>query len=760
MPLPEEPNMEPSRKSVRVRQSRFILPAGSLTRQLVVAAFLILLLLAAIALGPVERAGAARYVVAQCGWKVGNDGTWLETAADRFSRSSWCGVPAGSDPWEGVHVTSGIRPSTAAVGGTKFAMWRWNAPPGTGIVTVNGGRWHVLRDNFQHRIGSLAAGGSFSPFLEYSATDTVRREFSRTFSPPAAAFESRLLCALPADRFCSITGTSLAGVRGLTMTINDPTAPTASINGEFRKEGWLRGAQKADFTGFDAGSGLRFSETMVDGVVRGFTEHSCEIERIAGQWRGTKMQPCRTGAEGSHTIDTARLSDGPHEITGCETDFAGNRGCAAAGELRSDNNPPAAPRSLGVIGGDDWRRGNSFALSWVNPDQGVAAPLVATRYRITGPGSYDSGTVAANGVTGLAGLSVPTAGEYRVAVWLADAAGNENPVATAEAALRFDDLDPVAFVLHPERETPELLRATVFDEHSGPAGGVISYRRQGSEKWWDLPTRFVVDGRQAELTADFPSSHLPPGRYDIRTRVRDRAGNEAASDRRPDGTRLVLKAPLTDETRLEARLVGPGVSGQVVRVPFGAAARILGRLSGDGGRGVGDKQVVIVQRPGIGVESAQVVRLVTTGPDGGFALSLPAGTSRRITASFAGDRQNSGSSSGPLRLGVTGSIDFAVRPGRLRTGQTVHFRGRVNAGAARHPSRGNFVAIRYFEQSSRQWRPVLVTRTDRFGNYRASYRFRYITGVANIRLRATLLPSQDFPYLPADSPVRSVRVQG
>ena len=70
------------------------------------------------------------------------------------------------------------------------------------------------------------------------------------------------------------------------------------------------------------------------------------------------------------------------------------------------------------------------------------------------------------------------------------------------------------------------------------------------------------------------------------------------------------------------------------------------------------------------------------------------------------------------------------------------------------------MAIRYFEQSSRQWRPVLVTRTDRFGNYRAGYRFRYITGVAKIRLRATLLPSQGFPYLSANSPVRSVRVQG
>ena len=114
--------MEPSRQSVRVRRPHDppapvsgSLPSGGLAAQVVVAALLILLLLAALAMGPVDRAGAARYTVAQCGWKVGNAGSWLETADDRFSRSSWCGVPAGSDPWDGVHMTSGTRPSTAAV---------------------------------------------------------------------------------------------------------------------------------------------------------------------------------------------------------------------------------------------------------------------------------------------------------------------------------------------------------------------------------------------------------------------------------------------------------------------------------------------------------------------------------------------------------------------------------------------------------------------------------------------------------------------
>ena len=728
-----------------------------------VPATLILILLLALAwlsAGPVPGAGAARYTVAQCGWKVGSDGDWLETANDKFTRSSWCGVPAGSDAWDGVHVTSGIRGSTASISGNRFARWRWSAPPGTGIVTVSGDRWHVLKDGFQHRLGSAPPGGLFQPFAEFASTDTGRRPFSRSFSPPAGAFESRLLCALPSDRYCSVTGTSLSGVRGLTISINDPVSPGASLTGLFLAEGWLRGTQTVDFTGSDAGSGVRLSETLVDGALRADTVHDCAAERIAGQLSATRMQPCRTAAEGRHTIDTARLSDGPHRIVGCATDFAGNRDCTTAATLRSDNNAPSAPRGLSVTGGSEWQRTNPFALEWVNPDQGPAAPLTGTRYRITGPDSYDSGVIAEEDTDGVSGLRLPRAGEFTAAVWLVDAAGNENPEAAAEATLRFDDVDPVAFVLHPQPENPELLRATVFDEHSGPDSGAIAFRRQGNKSWRELPTRLSAEGGRDELRAFFPSDDLPPGRYEIRVRVRDRAGNETISNRRPDGSRLVLNGPLKVETRLQARLFGPHGSGRQVKVPFGRTARVVGRLTGETGRGVAGVTVALVEQPGTGARSGRRVRLLQTGADGGFVARLAAGTSRRVTVSFAGDRRHAGSSAGDLRLGVLGSISFKARPSRLATGEMVRFEGQVSSGAARQPARGSLVAIRYFEQGAKAWRPVLVTRTDRFGRYRASYRFRYITGVAKIRLRATLLPSSGFPYLSANSVVKNVRVRG
>ena len=76
------------------------------------------------------------------------------------------------------------------------------------------------------------------------------------------------------------------------------------------------------------------------------------------------------------------------------------------------------------------------------------------------------------------------------------------------------------------------------------------------------------------------------------------------------------------------------------------------------------------------------------------------------------------------------------------------------------PRRGKLVAIQYFESASKSWRPVLVTRTDHSGRFRARYRFRYVTGAASIRLRATALPEERWPYAPGSSPPVTVRVTG
>ena len=150
----------------------------------------------------------------------------------------------------------------------------------------------------------------------------------------------------------------------------------------------------------------------------------------------------------------------------------------------------------------------------------------------------------------------------------------------------------------------------------------------------------------------------------------------------------------------------------------------------------------------------------TTGRHGGFRLQLSPGPSRRVAVSFKGDARLESASRRPLTLRVRGGVDLQATPQTLRTGEAIRFRGRVRTLGAPLPRRGKLVAIQYFEQATQRWRPALVTRTDHGGRFRASYRFRYVSGVANIRLRAMALAEERWPYAPGASRPIAVRVTG
>ena len=90
----------------------------------------------------------------------------------------------------------------------------------------------------------------------------------------------------------------------------------------------------------------------------------------------------------------------------------------------------------------------------------------------------------------------------------------------------------------------------------------------------------------------------------------------------------------------------------------------------------------------------------------------------------------------------------------------MRFSGRVRTLGAPLPRRGKLVAIQYYEEEAKRWRPVLVTRSDHSGRFHARYRFRYVSGTARIRLRAAVLPEERWPYAPGASHPILLRVQG
>lgn len=720
------------------------------------------------------RAGA--YAVAQCGWYVGSDADWWDgTGGAKFRSDAYCVPPAGADPFAGAHLKSLTRDGQGTVSGTRFARWRWSAPAGAAISQVRGTWWHALHDGIEQRLGGVNWGGGFEPFLAASGTDVTPREFVAGFSPPAAAIEDRLLCARAESKSCSLDPGSWSGLRALTITVQDDWTPAAWLGGELLAGGWRHGNQGISFSGGDErGGGIRFGETFLDGARVDLVEYPCEKTNVGGEWHATRMQPCLTGVSGQATLDTGRFSDGNHALHHCVTDFAGNVGCSADTSVGIDNNAPAHPRGLTVAGGEDWRRVDDFDLSWSNPAQGPASPIWGAYWRILGPAGYDTGVKFAAGrdVAAIVDRSVPAAGAYSFQLWLRDEAGNDWPPSAVEIPLRFDDVPPgVAFRAQVDEEVPDLVAADLADAHSGPASGSISYRRLGGEEWTELPTRLQVgpgDGK-ASLLARTPD--FAPGTYVFRADAADRAGNTASTSLRADGTEMAIRktppavaprrsVPIREKTRLFARLRGGHGRGDALTVPFAAPALVSGRLTRADGAGIAGHPVRVVSRPSHGAIAKSTRTDLLTGERGGFELHLEPGPSRRLSVVFPGDAGLEPARRSSLELRVRSGISLRAAPRALRTGEAVRLSGKVRGRGAAVPRRGKLVAIQYLEAATHRWRPVLVTRSDHGGRFRAHYRFRYVSAAASIRLRATALAEERWPYAPGSSRPVTVRVEG
>lgn len=753
---------------------------GGVARMVAMGIALAVALLLAIA----AEARAGTYSVAQCGWYAGADADWWDsTGGAKFRPDAYCVPPAGSDPSDGVHLKSFTRDGQETVSGTRFARWRWSAPDGTGIVAVSGNWWHALHDGMEQRLGGVNWGGGFEPVFAANGTDVTQRGFAASFSPAASAFEDRLLCARGEDKSCSLAATSWSGLQGLTITLEDGWTPSAWLGGELLAGGWRHGVEAISFSGGDErGAGIRFGETFLDGARIDLVEYPCEKASIGGAWLATRMQPCLTGVSAASAIDTRRFSDGNHNIHHCVTDFAGNVGCSPDQTVGIDNNAPASPRNLTVAGGEGWRRVNDFDVAWANPPQGAASPIWGAYWRITGPAGYDTGVQLLPGrdISALADRFVTRPGAYALHLWLRDEAGNDAPGSAVAVPLRFDDVPPgVAFRPDEGGGEPGRIEANVSDEHSGPAGGTISLRRLGGEGWTELPTRLQVGPTAGAATLIAALPDLAAGTYVFRAGAADAAGNAATSTRRADGTEMVIRirppqlapgrsapgraAPSRSpklRTRLFARLRGGHGHGDSLTVPFGDDAVLSGRLTRADGAGLAGRELRVAARPSRGALTPAGAKAVTTGERGGFQLRLEPGPSRRIVVAFAGDAGLAPSRRTPLELRVRSGISLEAAPLSLRTGQSLHLSGRVADREAPLPRRGKLVAIQYLEEATGRWRPALVTRSDHDGRFRARYRFRYVSGTASIRLRATALAEERWPYAPGSSAPLTVTVSG
>jgi hypothetical protein len=586
--------------------------------------------------------------------------------------------------------------AVAPDGAVGRARARWIAPSGTRFAGVHLVWWGTALPGNWLGLG-IDVGVEYL-LLTYSFTSVAPEVFDRPIEGQAWAFEAFLQCLTSGPAVdCTRSTPSTMSVGGITFTLEDTQPPRAQLGGALVAPGWHRGTVPLELASSDVGAGVAGETATIDGAPVLGDAPACATQLIENETRGTKMQPCPSTASRSVEVDTTGLADGAHTVGGCATDFAGDGGCAPEARIEVDNSPPA-----------------------------------------------------------------------------------------------------IAFAAAAEGE----VEATVSDRYSGVATGTISVRRADAEGWTDLPTGLDREGPgTATLSARLPD--LGAGTYFLRVVATDVAGNASSAQTRiaggsteahegaaapggkaarpggksPGGTG---KAPSSgtdgrssasgQATHLSVRLVASGGRergtpkgaghASALTVDYGTAVEVRGRLTDATGGGVGGRSVTVVVRAAAGIGGAPERRRVVADHGGHFSLRLPAGTSRRVVVSFHGGGGLAAAPRRSLALRVRAAVSLAAEPTELDTGESVRLHGHVLLGPARVSRRGKLVAIQYLERATGRWRPALVVRTDSRGRFDTKYRFRYVTGLAEIRLRATAPAEGGWPFARGSSAPVTVEVHG
>ena len=498
------------------------------------------------------------------------------------------------------------------------------------------------------------------------------------------------------------------------------------------------------------------------------------------------MRPCDTAVAAAQTIATTAPQRRAAPARPLPHRFRRQRRLPAASARSGSTTTPRPTRAP-----SGWRAataggGSTTSTSpGTNPDQGVASPIWGAYWRVTGAGRLRQRRPVRRRPRRRRAprpLAAARRAPTRFQLWLRDEAGNDAPPTAVDVPLRFDDVPPgVAFAADTGPGLPDSVSADVYDEHSARPAARSATAASAPTPGPTCRPRFVrgeAPGR-AQLVARLPESlrarHLPLPRRGGRRR-RQRGLDHAARRRDRDDAAQAAAAPPTSPARAaeasrprraarrgsSPACAGTGDGAPAVTVPFGAAAVLSGRLLDAEGAGPRRPAPAGGRAALAGRGRADPRRGVARpGEHGGFRLELP----RRALAPDRGRLPRRGAARARRgarrsRCGCAAASSSTRHPPRCGPARRFGFWGRVRAQGAPIPRRGKLVAIQYLEAATGRWRPVLVTRSDHSGHFRARYRFRYVSGTARIRLRAVALSEERWPYVPGASRSLAVRVSG
>ena len=374
-------------------------------------------------------------------------------------------------------------------------------------------------------------------------------------------------------------------------------------------------------------------------------------------------------------------------------------------------------------------------------------------------------------------------GEHSVTFVAVDVAGNQSP--EKAVSFKIDRTAPELVVFEaPDPADPRRVVVAAADRTSGVGGARVEMRRLhggASDRWIELATSRDGD----RFVAMIDDESVDRGVYQLRARVTDRAGNEAAGERHRDGSAATVDtAAMRSDSKLSAGLVTRsktmtkkvcskkrpgkkrkckkkkvktpgGQTAAAVTIPFGKRAVATGSLEADGGAPLADAVVDVYAQSAAAGSGFERVAAVRTDPKGAFTYTVPAGTSRAVKFRFDGSgRFRSSEAAVNVRVPATSTI--AVTPKSVRNGQTVRLRGKLRTAPI--PSAGKVLDLQAYYRG--RWRTFATPRAKTNGKWSYRYRFGATRGTVTYPFRVLIRPESAYPYDLGYSPTVKVVVRG
>ncbi len=379
---------------------------------------------------------------------------------------------------------------------------------------------------------------------------------------------------------------------------------------------------------------------------------------------------------------------------------------------------------------------------------------------------------------------ISTEGDHQVRYFARDLAGNENngqpdinghtnnPPNTAR--VRIDKTPPQLAFTGRTVDDPSRVTVSASDALSGVADGVIELRRSGSTSdWLALDTSVVGDSLSGNVPDD-----LDPGLYEFRATATDEAGNTATSSSRADGSPMIEQLPLKEAVNLTAIVEGAkaespkgkgkgkckkaagGGKGKgkckgkgkgaattaSATVPYGQPVRLAGHLQTASDAPLRSRDLLVTEQLAEGATPAERTHNVVTDQTGAYAVSLPAGPSRKVTVHYAGDTRYRPTTTDPVEVAVRSTVLSFKSPKTVPETRPIRFRGQLGALGVDLGSGGKRVELQY-EKSRGTWKTISAGEAKAEGNFKLRYGLRsnYVRRT-KVRFRILVPPERAWPY--------------